>query len=105
MYNNNNTQILAVHGGKKEKDTGSQLVEELKRKDHLLRTMKLKDALSVNVGLVTLDMRKYINIDGLLDSGATGMFMDKTFTLNHKLSTRKLAKSIPVYNIDGSHNL
>jgi hypothetical protein len=32
------------------------------------------------------------------------MFLDKTFTLNHKLSTRKLAKSIPGYNIDGSHN-
>jgi hypothetical protein len=39
-----------------------------------------------------------------LDSGTTGMLMDKTFILNHKLTTTKLAKLIPVYNVDGSHN-
>jgi hypothetical protein len=62
--------------------------------------MKLRDALLVNIGLTTLDTKEYINTNALLDSGATGMFMDKTFTIKHKL-----AKEIMVYNVDDTKNL
>ena len=40
----------------------------------------------------------------LLDSGATGMFMDPSFARDNKLDVRALPLSIPVYNVDGSLN-
>jgi hypothetical protein len=66
--------------------------------------MKLKDALTVNIGLTTLDTKE-INTNALLDSGATGMFMDKTFTIKKRFTMRRLRKEIPVYNFDGTNNI
>jgi len=40
----------------------------------------------------------------LLDSGATGLFLDTGFVKYHNLNTRKLPKAIPVYNVDGTLN-
>jgi hypothetical protein len=50
--------------------------------------LKLKDALIVNIELTTLNTGEYINTDALLDSGATGMFIYKTFTIQKKLAMR-----------------
>ena len=44
------------------------------------------------------------SVDSLLDSGATGMFIDAEFVRAEKLRTRPLPHAIPVYNIDGTPN-
>ena len=43
-------------------------------------------------------------IDALLDSGATGMFIDIEFVWAERLKTHYLPHAIPVYNIDGTPN-
>ena len=43
-------------------------------------------------------------VDALLDSGATGMFIDQEFVKAKNLTTRQLPQPIPLYNIDGTLN-
>ena len=43
-------------------------------------------------------------IDALLDSSATGVFMNKKFTESNGIPMRKLDKPICVYNIDRTLN-
>jgi len=45
-----------------------------------------------------------IEVGALLDSGTTGCFVDKSWTLHHHLKLSKLVKPIPVLNIDGTRN-
>jgi len=45
-----------------------------------------------------------IIVKALLDSGATGSFIDKDFVCTKGITTRSISCPIPVYNIDGSPN-
>ncbi len=40
----------------------------------------------------------------LLDSGATGMFVNQAFAQKHKLETRTLPNPVPVHNVNGTLN-
>ncbi|EJF63149.1 hypothetical protein DICSQDRAFT_56383, partial [Dichomitus squalens LYAD-421 SS1] len=40
----------------------------------------------------------------MVDSGATTKFLHRRFVARNQVTTRKLAKPIPLYNIDGSEN-
>ena len=42
--------------------------------------------------------------EAMVDTGATGDFIDQDFVTREKLPTRKLSQPIPVYNIDGTLN-
>ena len=45
-----------------------------------------------------------IEVKALLDSGATGCFVDKSWALDRHLQLSKLMKPVPVLNIDGTRN-
>ena len=45
-----------------------------------------------------------MGVDALLDSGATGLFIDSEFVEAKNLTTQKLPRAIQVYNIDGTLN-
>ena len=45
-----------------------------------------------------------VTSNALVDCGATGCFLDKFFVRKHRFPTRRLARPIPVYNIDGTRN-
>ena len=45
-----------------------------------------------------------IEVDALLDSGATGCFVDKSWALDQRLQLSKLMKPVPVLNVDGTRN-
>ena len=45
-----------------------------------------------------------IKVDTLLDSGATGCFVDKSWALDRCLQLSKLVKPVPVLNVDGTMN-
>ena len=49
-----------------------------------------------------VDTQKEIQVDALLDSGATGLYVDATFVKENGLNTQKLVQEIPVYNVDGT---
>jgi len=44
------------------------------------------------------------SMEAMVDTGATGDFIDQDFVTRAKLLTRKLSQPIPVYNVDGMLN-
>ena len=45
-----------------------------------------------------------IEVEALLDSSATGCFVDKSWALDRRLWLSKLMKPVPVLNVDGTRN-
>ena len=58
----------------------------------------------MSIGVEKLDMHEGVTVKALLDSGATGMFMDKRMVARHGFKLQKLEKPIMVRNIDGTNN-
>ena len=69
-----------------------------------LRSARVKVSTQITVQLQTLDTGEKITVTALLDSGATGMFLDSKWVLANNLNTRRLPRPIPVYNVDGTLN-
>ena len=76
----------------------------MKPKHYFVRTIKPKSEIMINVGLRTMDTHRMVDVKALLDSGATGMFIDKKFVEGNGITTRLLDKPIRVYNVDGMLN-
>jgi len=58
----------------------------------------------LNIGIEKLDTHESITVKALLDSGATGMFMDKKMAVKHGFRLQKLERPVAVRNIDGTNN-
>jgi len=58
--------------------------------------------LLVEIG--TMDTSELHSIKALLDSGATGSFIDRDFVHSKGINTQTLLRNIPVFNVDGSPN-
>jgi len=58
----------------------------------------------MKVGLEKLDMHEGVTVKALLDSGATGIFMDKDFTKEQGFKLEKLDRPVKVKNVDGTSN-
>ena len=58
----------------------------------------------MKVGLEKLDMHEGVTVKALLDSGATGIFMDKDFAEEQGFKLVKLEKPVEVKNVDGTNN-
>ena len=62
------------------------------------------NSILIPVHLKTTDTMEESSTEALVDTGATGDFIDRDFVTNNKLPTRKLSEPVPVYNVDGSPN-
>ena len=58
----------------------------------------------MNIGVEKLNTHEGVTVKALLDSGATGIFMDKRMAARHGFKLQKLEKPIVVRNIDGTNN-
>ena len=58
--------------------------------------------LPVEIG--TTDTSELYSVKALLDSGATGSFIDRDFVRSKGINTQTLSRNIPVFNVDGSPN-
>jgi len=58
--------------------------------------------LPVEIG--TMDMSELHSVKALLDSGATGSFIDRDFIRSKEMNTRTLSRNILVFNVNGSPN-
>ena len=58
----------------------------------------------LNIGIEKVDMHKGIMIKALLDSGMTGMFMDKKMAAKYGFRLQKLERPVAVRNIDRTNN-
>ena len=70
----------------------------------IIGSARLKFSTHIQVQIKTLDTGSQHDLVGLLDSGATGLFLSTSFVERNNLNTRKLSRAIPVYNVDGSLN-
>ena len=61
-------------------------------------------SLHVKVELQTTDTSQVFGMRALLDSGATGLFIDSEYVKSNRMPTRKLSRPIPVFNVDGTPN-
>jgi len=58
----------------------------------------------LNIGVEKIDTHKGVIIKALLDSGATGMFMDRQTAARHGFKLQKLERPLVVRNVDGTNN-
>jgi len=58
----------------------------------------------LNVGVEKLDIYESVTVKALLDSGATGMFMNRRMAARHGFKLQKLERPIMVRNVDGTNN-
>ena len=72
--------------------------------DILDETEGPRRSLQLNIELQTTDTGETRAVKVLLDSGATGMFIDRTYVKVNRLPTRTLSSPIPVRNVDGTPN-
>jgi len=61
-------------------------------------------SLLLPVEIRTTDTSKLHSVKALLDSGATGSFIDRDFVRSKGMNTRTLSRNIPVFNVDSSPN-
>ena len=78
--------------------------EGVKDEKVFIRSMKMEREVFLNVMITTMDTHDSITVKALLDSGATGMFIDREFVHKSGLKTRVLPYPIKVYNVDGTLN-
>jgi len=59
----------------------------------------------LKVGLEKLESHEGVAVKALLDSGATGLFMDTTFAKEKGFKMEKMKRPLLVKNVDGSENI
>jgi len=67
-------------------------------------TMRPLREVWMRIGLEKIDTHEGVTVKVLLDSGATGMFVDKKFVERQGFRMEKLEKPLIVTNVDGSSN-
>ena len=87
---------MAQRGKSAAREGGSQ--KEVRRTFKMLREVWL------NIGVEKIDMHEGVMVKVLLNSGATGMFMDKRVVAKHGFRLQKLKRLIAVRNVDGTNN-
>jgi Retroviral aspartyl protease len=87
------------------KDNGSSIYNS---KNSIVRTfirsIHLEWEIHLNVGIKAVDIHAKIEAKVLLDSGATGLFINHMLVQNNGIAMCKLNQPILVFNIDGSLN-
>ena len=81
----------------------SAVQEEDKQRD-IRKTFKILKEVWLNIGVEKVDMYENITVKVLLDSGATGMFMDRKMVVRNRFKLQKLERLLVVRNIDSTNN-
>jgi len=78
------------------REGGSQ--KEVRRTFNMLREVWM------NIGVEKIDTHEGVMIKALLDSGTTGMFMDRQMTARHGFKLQKLDRPIAIRNVNSTNN-
>ena len=68
------------------------------------RTFKMLKEVWLDIGIERTNTHKGITIKVLLDSGTTGMFIDRKIAAKHGFRLQKLERPVRVKNVDGMYN-
>ena len=58
----------------------------------------------LNIGLEKIDTHEDVTVKALLDSGTTGMFINRKMAARHGFKLQKLDRPVAVKNVDGMNN-
>jgi len=89
---------------KESKELKEQREKSKKEERVVRRTMQPLRAVWMKVGLEKIDTHKGVAVDVLLDSGVTGLFMNKEFVEKNGFRMERLERPVKVMNVDGTHN-
>src|SRR5882724_6323930 len=70
----------------------------------LMRSATLQRGTDIPLRLNTIDSNTPMSVEALIDSGATGMFINIEFVRSKNIRTHRMPRAIPVYNVDGTPN-
>ena len=70
----------------------------------LIRSSMLRRGTELPLRIHTIGSNTPLLINALIDSGATGRFIDIDYVRSKNLRTQCLPRAIPVYNVDGTLN-
>jgi len=87
---------------KSEEEEAIEFQDAIERS--FVRTLCPKQELMISIGVHTIDTHRMVDVKALLDSGTTGMFIDKKFAEGNRITMRLLDKPIHVHNVDGTLN-
>ena len=59
---------------------------------------------NINIYVNTLNTQESFKVNALLDSGATGLYVDRSWIEKNKIKTTALPFPVHAYNADGSPN-
>ncbi|KJA15046.1 hypothetical protein HYPSUDRAFT_149630, partial [Hypholoma sublateritium FD-334 SS-4] len=85
-------------------DQAVHTLRDLKHPRHIIKRLGNRLSLRLDITFQTTDTNSVFDNDGLLDCGATGLYVSPEFVRTHDLNVEKLAHPIPVYNADKSPN-
>jgi len=68
------------------------------------RIFKILREVWLNIGVEKVDIHEGVTVKALLDSGTTGMFMNKRMAARHGFRLQKLERLVIVRNVDGMNN-
>ena len=96
-------------GTAKERESGApterkSAAREGGSQQEVRRTFKMLREVWLNIGVEKVDTHEGIMIKALLDSGATGIFMDRQTAARHGFKLQKLERPLVVRNVDGTNN-
>jgi len=74
------------------------------RQRDIRRTFKMLGKVWLNIGVEKVDTHEGITVKALLDSGVTGMFMNKKMVAKYGFRLQKLERPVVVRNVDRTNN-
>jgi hypothetical protein len=80
-----------------------EAIAELRKSPQWIQKID-QSSVMIPVVVETIDNRRGFTIGALLDSGATGCYIDEGFTKSKLLNMNQLPRPILVYNANGTHN-
>ena len=94
-----NPRIYTHIASEKEEKVVQKTVEE-----QYVRTMGFLKFSELAVKITSVDTQQELQVVALIDSGASGLYVDKMFIHENHLNTHLLAQEIPVFNVYGTWN-
>jgi len=79
-------------------------VKEEDRQRDIRRIFKMLREVWLNIEVEKVDIHEGITVKALLDSSATGMFIDKKIAAKYGFRLQKLERPVAVRNVDGMNN-
>jgi hypothetical protein len=87
-----------------EKPRTSKIEKRLPKRLNIGAAEVGPNSLYLRVEIESTDNQRKYGVHALVDSGATGLFINREYVKSNQIPTTKLPQPIPVFNVDGTAN-